>query len=94
MEIVEEVVVQKVLRTLSSRFDSKVSFLEDRTYFDKLRKDELLGIFTTYEMRTKKENPNRKEASFKATKNKKWSKHKPKKNAFDGLDKEDIKFVR
>ena len=33
--------------------------------------DELHGIFRAYEMRTKQENPNIKEAAFKASKNSK-----------------------
>ena len=36
--------------------------------------DELHGIFTTYEMRAEQENPNVKEASFKASKRSKKKK--------------------
>ena len=60
--------VQKILRSLPMRFDSKVSALEERQYLDKLSMDELHGILTTYEMRTKKENPSRKEETFKVSK--------------------------
>jgi hypothetical protein len=36
--------------------------------------DELHGMFTTYEMRTEQENPNVKEAAFKASKRSKQKK--------------------
>ena len=52
-------------------FDSKVSTLEERKDLDKLSMDELHGILTTYEMRTKQENPSRKEEAFKVSKKKK-----------------------
>ena len=44
--------VQKILRSLPIRFDSKVSSLEERKDLDKLSMDEFHGILTTYEMRT------------------------------------------
>ena len=93
MQTVEEVVVQKVLRTFPSIFDSKVSVLEDRTNLDKLIKDELYEILTTYEMRAKKENGSKKEASFKATRKYKNNKHECK-NSSDMYDEEDPNFVR
>ena len=43
--------VQKILRSLPMRFDSKVLALEERKDIDKLSMDELYGILTTYEMR-------------------------------------------
>jgi hypothetical protein len=67
-EIKESVIVQKVLRSLPMRFDPKISALEERTYLNSMSMDELHGIFTAYEMRTEKENPDVKEASFKASK--------------------------
>ena len=45
--------VQKILRSLPMRFDSKVLTLEERKYLDKLSMDELHRIPTIYEMRTK-----------------------------------------
>ena len=50
------------------RFDSKVLALEERKDLDKLSMDELHGILTTYEMRTKQEKQSKKEATFKASK--------------------------
>jgi hypothetical protein len=51
----EVVVVQKVLRSLPSRLDAKVSAIEELHDLDKLTMDRLHGILTAYEMRTKKE---------------------------------------
>jgi hypothetical protein len=50
------------------RFDPNISALEEREDIDSISMDELHGIFTTYEMRTEQENPNIKEAAFKASK--------------------------
>ena len=61
-------IMQKVLRSLPIRFNSKVSTLEERTDLDTLEMDELHGILTSYEMRVASENPSRKEADFKAAK--------------------------
>ena len=47
------VIVQKILRSLPMRFNSKVSTLEEMKYLYKLSMDELHGILTTYEMWTK-----------------------------------------
>ena len=41
-------IVQKVLRSLPVRFNSKVSTLEDITDLDTLEMDELHGILTSY----------------------------------------------
>ena len=75
-EIKESVIVQKVLRSLPMRFNPKISTLEERSDLNSISMDELHGIFTAYEMRTEQENPDVKEASFKAYKR---SKQKEKK---------------
>jgi hypothetical protein len=67
-EIKESVIVQKVLRSLPMRFDPKISTLEERSDLNSISMDELHGIFTAYEMRTEQENPDIKEAAFKASK--------------------------
>jgi hypothetical protein len=67
-EIEESVIVQKVLRSLPMRFDPKISSLEEREDLNSISMDELHGIFTAYEMRTEQENPDTKEAAFKASK--------------------------
>jgi hypothetical protein len=59
-------IVQKVLRSLPLIFDAKVYVIEYIKYIDSLTMDELHGILTIYEMRIGKENPSKKEASFKA----------------------------
>jgi hypothetical protein len=69
-EMKEPIIVQKVLRSLPMRFDPKISSLEERTDLATLSMDELHGILTDYEMRTKQDNPPKKEASFKASKKK------------------------
>jgi hypothetical protein len=56
-EIEESVIVQKVLRYLPMIFDPKMSSLEERADLDSISMDELHVIFTAYEMRTERENP-------------------------------------
>jgi hypothetical protein len=73
-EIEESVIVQKVLRSLPMRFNPKISALEERSDLNSIRMDELHGIFTAYEMRTEQENPDVKEAAFKASKRSKQKK--------------------
>jgi hypothetical protein len=73
-EIEEFVIVQKVLRYLPMRFNPKISALEERSDLNSISMDELHGIFTAYEMRTEQENPDVKEAAFKASKRSKQNK--------------------
>jgi hypothetical protein len=73
-EIEESVIVQKVLRSLPLRFNPKISALEERSDLNSISMDELHGIFTAYEMRTEQENPDVKEAAFKASKRSKQKK--------------------
>ena len=61
-------IVQKVLRSLPVRFNSKIFDLEERTDISTLEMDELHGILTTYEMRNYGEDYFRKEAAFKVDK--------------------------
>jgi hypothetical protein len=69
------------------RFDPKISALEERSDLDSISMDELHGIFTAYEMRTEQENPDIKEASFKASKR---SKQKGKKKEKEHSRSSDI----
>jgi hypothetical protein len=73
-EIEESVIVQKVLRSLPMRFNPKISTLEERSDLNSISMDELHGIFTAYEMRIEQENPDVKEATFKASKRSKQKK--------------------
>eukprot|EP00253_Pinus_taeda_P021264 PITA_21264 len=50
-EIKEVVVVEKVLRSLSPRFESKVSAIEEKENLQHLKMSQLHGILTVYEMR-------------------------------------------
>ena len=81
------------------RFGPKISALEERAYLSTISKYEIHGIFTSYEMRTKQENPVTKEATFKAsnkTKNKHKQNSKPCCNCShdSGEDAEMANFVR
>jgi hypothetical protein len=66
-EIEESIIVQNILRSLPMIFNPKISTLEERSDLDSISMDELHEIFTAYEMRTEKENPDLKEATFKAS---------------------------
>eukprot|EP00253_Pinus_taeda_P034463 PITA_34463 len=64
-EIKDTVVVEKVLRSLSSKFESKVSAIEEKENLQKITMSQLHGILTAYEMR--KGGPSdRREAAFEA----------------------------
>eukprot|EP00253_Pinus_taeda_P027208 PITA_27208 len=65
-EVQEAVVVEKVLRSLSPRFESKVSAIEEKENLQNLKMSQLHGILTAYEMR--KGGPSdRREVVFKAS---------------------------
>eukprot|EP00253_Pinus_taeda_P008323 PITA_08323 len=65
-EIKEAIVVEKVLRSLSPKFESKVSAIEEKENLRILTISQLHGILTAYEMR--KGGPsNRREVAFKAS---------------------------
>ncbi len=79
----DEVIVQKVFRSLPIRFDSNISALEERTDLSTIDMDELHGILTAYEMRISSENTSRKEAAFKAAKKDKKKKEEKVNNSED-----------
>jgi len=62
-EFKEVVLVEKVLRSLSAKFDSKVSAIEEKENLQKITMSQLHGILTAFEMR--KEGPS--EATFEAS---------------------------
>eukprot|EP00253_Pinus_taeda_P005145 PITA_05145 len=65
-EIKQVIVVEKVLRSLSPKFDSKVSAIEEKQNLQNLTMPQLHRILTAYEMR--KEGPSdRREVAFKAS---------------------------
>jgi hypothetical protein len=98
-EIKESVIVQKVLRSLPMRFDSKISALEERSDLNSISMNELHGIFTAYEMRTEQKNLDIKEASFKASKrsNQKGKKKEKEHSSSSDIsedDEEAVNFVK
>jgi uncharacterized lipoprotein YehR (DUF1307 family) len=94
-EFDELMVVQKVIRSLPTRFDPKIPTLEERKNLDNLSMEELHGIFTTYEMRIEQENPVMKEATFKESKKtKKQNKQKSKPNCGCNNDSKEDEEVR
>ena len=82
--IKEREVVDKVLRTLPMKYDSKVSTLEERDDLDLMTVDELHGIFSAYDKRTRQYGPSNKEATFKALS----------KNQSENLDDEETLFIK
>jgi hypothetical protein len=48
VEVSDNELVEKILRTLPILYNPKVSALEDREHLDKLTMDELYGILTAY----------------------------------------------
>jgi cell division protein ZapA (FtsZ GTPase activity inhibitor) len=60
--------IQKVLISLSTRFDPKISSLEEIKNIDTLSMDELHAIFIAYEMRKEQNTPSKKEENFKESK--------------------------
>jgi hypothetical protein len=91
-EIEESMILQKVLRSFHLRFDAKVCAIEEMKDLEKLTMDELHGILTAYEIRTEKEKPVRKEATFKASK--KTKRHKFCDCSNHESDIEEAQFVR
>jgi hypothetical protein len=66
----ESFLVQKILRSLPNRFNSKVSSIEEISYLKMLTLDQLIVTLNSYEMRITKGKSTTREASFKAEKNK------------------------
>jgi hypothetical protein len=65
----ESFLVEKILRSLPDRFNSKLSAIEEITYLKMLTLDQLLGTLTAYEMRITKGKSTTREESFKVYKN-------------------------
>ena len=79
----EKEVVSKILRTLPMKYDSKASTLEEQDDLKKVTVDELHGILTAYDMRTRQDKNSKKGAAFKVTSN----------NQSENLDDEEALFV-
>jgi len=90
----EKMIVQKVLRSLPMRYDTKVAVIEDKEHLDQLTMDELHGIVTIYEMRTTQGNTSKNEATFKISKEIKKQKEISNENFSDNSDQEMANFIR
>ena len=88
-KIEEPVIVQKILRSLPMRFDSKIFAIEERSDLNTMMVDELHGTLTVYEMRIEQEDPAGKEAAFKVSNKKGISKQKPKSEYSNDDDESD-----
>ena len=64
-------------------YGSKLSTLEERDDLDAMTVDELHGIFTAHEMRTRQNEPSRKEETFKSLS----------KNQLENLNEEETLFI-
>ncbi|XP_059076583.1 uncharacterized protein LOC131875891 [Cryptomeria japonica] len=67
-EIENEVLVKKILRSLTHKCDTKVSAIEEAKDLKTFTVDELFGSLTAYDMRTTSEIFSRKEDAFNTTK--------------------------
>jgi len=76
------------------RYDEKISTIEDKPDLDKLTMDELHGILTSYEMRTRKERPTKEEKTFKASKKKGGKDHVSNEDQSYIFDEEITKFMK
>ena len=66
----ESIIVQNILRSLPSRFNPKVSSIEETADWETLTMNQLLGNLTAYKMRLPQKKPSTREATFKTKKKK------------------------
>ena len=85
----ESIIVQNILRSLPSRFNPKVSAIEETTDWDTLTMNQLLGNLTAYEMRLPQEIPSTRVEAFKAEKKKEENG-----DTCSSSDEEEAKFVK
>ena len=86
-------VVDKVLRTLPLKYDSKVSTLEEQDNIENMTVAELHGILNAYEMRKWLNKPSKEEATFKASKESKKYENLSK-NHSENSDDEEALFIK
>lgn len=60
--------VLKFLRSMTTKYDAKISAIEEGREIDKITLDEVHGIITTYEMRIQSDKSSKREAAFKIVK--------------------------
>jgi hypothetical protein len=80
-ELTYKPIMKNILRSLPMRYDAKISIIEDRLGLDTLTIDQLHGIFTAYEMRTRNYKSSKRETTFKSSKTNK----RQEKKTNDGL---------
>ena len=94
----EQVIVQKILRSLPMRFDYKIFSIEERSDLNTMTMDELHGTLIAYKMRIEQEDLAGKEAAFKVTNKRRTIKQKPKSEYSSDDDEsdneEEANFVR
>jgi len=66
--VLDDEIVDKVLRTLPMVYNPKASTLEEQEDIDKLTLDELYGILIAYELRIGREKHCKEETTFKVLK--------------------------
>lgn len=67
-DITYEVIVKKVLRSLTTRYDINLSSIEESKYLKTFSIDELFGSLSSYEMRTISGESSKREVAFNITK--------------------------
>lgn len=91
-EIVDEILVKKILRSLTPKYDTKVSDIEEAKDLKTFLMDELFGSLIAYDMRITGDTSSRKEATLKITK--KGKEAITHKESSEDSDAEVSKFVR
>jgi hypothetical protein len=92
--VLDNDLVEKVLRTLLILYNLKVSSLQYQENLDKLTMEKLYGILTAYELRLGHENLPQGEASFKVINKTKGQKQKPQSIHHEESDVEEAKFIK
>ena len=93
--VLDDKIVDKVLRTLPMVYNPKVSTLEDWEDINKLTLDELYGILIAYELRIGRENHSKEERTFKILKKTEDQKSKPQSSSQEeSYDEEEANFIK
>lgn len=66
-EVKDEVTVKKVLRSITSKYDTKVSSIEEAKDLKTFSMDELFGSMFAYDMRTISVEPSKRAIAFNTT---------------------------
>jgi hypothetical protein len=93
-EVTDKPIMKKILRSLPMRYNAKISSIEDKSDLKTLTVDQLHGIFTTYEMRTRHDKSTKDETTFKASRTNTNQKKNPQSNHHEESDLEEANFIR